>query len=142
MASPMPKSTACQCSPLRQAQEKEHLKDFVLGRRPKKGVCALVQAEAGAVESDKAAEAQAKAEAQAVALQSAEEARQRADRERAEARAKEWDPEELRMLEKAMARFPQGTAKRWEQVWEHLLGSSHVLSGKGSVILLHTASPT
>ena len=32
------------------------------------------------------------------------------------AEMKEWDEEELRMLEKALAKFPVGTAKRWDQV--------------------------
>ena len=27
-----------------------------------------------------------------------------------------WDAEEVRMLEKALTKFPQGTAKRWDQV--------------------------
>lgn len=27
-----------------------------------------------------------------------------------------WDGEEVRMLEKALTKFPQGTAKRWDQV--------------------------
>ncbi|DBA66447.1 hypothetical protein WJX79_001146 [Trebouxia sp. C0005] len=31
-------------------------------------------------------------------------------------RMKEWDEEEIRMLEKALEKFPQGTAKRWEVV--------------------------
>ena len=28
----------------------------------------------------------------------------------------DWSPEELRMLEKAVVKFPQGTVKRWDQV--------------------------
>lgn len=75
-----------------------------------------MQDEAGSVESEKAAEAQAKAEANARALHSAEAAKKRSDRERAEARARDWDEEEVRMLQKALVRYPQGTAKRWEQV--------------------------
>ena len=42
-------------------------------------------------------------------------ARKHAAQERA-ARAKTWNEEEVRMLEKGLVRFPQGTAKRWEQV--------------------------
>jgi DnaJ family protein C protein 2 len=29
---------------------------------------------------------------------------------------REWDDEELRLLDKAMKKWPQGTHKRWEQV--------------------------
>ena len=78
-------------------------------------VCVCVQEHVGAVEDDKAAEAQAKSAAQAAAQHSAEAAKKKLDRERA-ARAREWNAEEVRMLEKAMVRYPQGTAKRWEQV--------------------------
>ncbi|KAK9787621.1 hypothetical protein WJX73_010169 [Symbiochloris irregularis] len=76
----------------------------------------LLMEQAGSVETEKAAEAQAKAEAHAAALHSAEAAKRRNDRERAEARARDWEEEEMRMLQKALARYPQGTAKRWEQV--------------------------
>jgi hypothetical protein len=29
---------------------------------------------------------------------------------------REWSDEELRLLDKAVAKYPQGTPKRWEQV--------------------------
>lgn len=59
------------------------------------------------------------AEARELAIQEAERAaalaRKHAAQERA-ARAKTWSEDEVRMLEKAVVKFPQGTAKRWEQV--------------------------
>ena len=33
----------------------------------------------------------------------------------------DWSAEEIRMLEKAVAKFPQGTVKRWDQVLPCLL---------------------
>lgn len=70
------------------------------------------------MESDKAAEAHAKVAAQAQAQHNAEARRRKQERERIEARARDWNQEEVRMLEKALLRYPQGTAKRWEQVGE------------------------
>ena len=33
---------------------------------------------------------------------------------------REWGEEEVRMLDKAVAKFPQGTPKRWEQVTAYI----------------------
>lgn len=82
-----------------------------------------------------AAQARAKSAARAAAQQIEEAAKSRAKQERA-ARAREWDEEEVRMLEKAMARFPQGTAKRWEQV-----GCCGPFAKSPSVGVVHTQSP-
>jgi DnaJ family protein C protein 2 len=40
----------------------------------------------------------------------------RRDHERKVAAMREWDEEELRLLDKAMKKWPQGVHKRWDQV--------------------------
>jgi DnaJ homolog subfamily C member 2 len=38
------------------------------------------------------------------------------DHERKVASMREWSDEELRLLDKAVKKFPMGTPRRWEQV--------------------------
>lgn len=64
-----------------------------------------------------------KAEIEARQREQQKKAADKAAREAAEiehkkklAEMKEWEEEELRMLDKALAKFPVGTAKRWDQV--------------------------
>ena len=40
----------------------------------------------------------------------------REDHKKKQAMISEWNEEELRMLDKALVKFPIGTAKRWDQV--------------------------
>lgn len=74
-----------------------------------------LQEQLGIVEDDRQAEAQAKWAAQAAVLQQSQRAAKQAERQKA-ASLQDWSAEEVRMLEKAIAKYPQGTAKRWEQV--------------------------
>lgn len=74
-----------------------------------------MQAQVGSIESSQTTSAEARELAIQEAERAAALARKHAAQERA-ARAKSWNPEEVRMLEKALVKFPQGTAKRWEQV--------------------------
>merc|ERR1719446_1142418 len=56
----------------------------------------------------------------AAALKAAEAEKERLAEEKTRKMASEWSDEEVRMLEKAMNKFPQGTARRWEQVTDYL----------------------
>ncbi|KAL3137123.1 hypothetical protein ABBQ32_006697 [Trebouxia sp. C0010 RCD-2024] len=69
----------------------------------------------GAEETDR--RAKEKAVKQAAAEAAAE--KRKATLARVE-RMKDWDDEEVRMLEKALDKFPQGTAKRWEVVTQYV----------------------
>lgn len=48
---------------------------------------------------------------------------------------REWTDDELRMLDKAVKKFPMGTPKRWEQVCSHLGGSSWCVGGHARVFV-------
>jgi len=44
---------------------------------------------------------------------------------------REWTDDELRMLDKAVKKFPMGTPKRWEQVCKHWVGTHVCLYLRG-----------
>lgn len=67
------------------------------------------------VHSGQYEEERKKAEATKAAAAALEAAAKKEAEERS-ARLKEWDEEEVRLLRKAMDKFPAGTSKRWEQV--------------------------
>lgn len=60
-------------------------------------------------------EALRKQQAKAAAAAEARAARKSALKERVQ-QAREWDAEEVRMLDKALQKFPVGVPRRWEQV--------------------------
>ncbi|GAB4822471.1 hypothetical protein N2152v2_009517 [Parachlorella kessleri] len=76
---------------------------------------AAVQRQLAVVQASQDAEQQAKEEASRQASEAAKQAEQ-AERQQRQARLREWDEEEVRMLRKALDKFPPGTSKRWEQV--------------------------
>ncbi len=64
---------------------------------------------------EQSAEEKAKREAVQAAMRAAEDAKKKELEEKL-VRLKAWDGEEVRLLEKALVKFPPGTSKRWEQV--------------------------
>lgn len=73
------------------------------------------QAQLGSIEASQTSSQEARELAIQEAERAAALARKHAAQERAN-RAKSWNEEEVRMLQKALVKFPQGTARRWEQV--------------------------
>ncbi|CAL8462322.1 g1855 [Coccomyxa elongata] len=76
---------------------------------------ALLKERVGEVERALYGEQRAKEEAAKRAAAEERAAKRVAERNKVE-KAKEWSDEEVRLLEKALDKFPQGTVKRWEQV--------------------------
>ncbi|KAK9863220.1 hypothetical protein WJX84_011390 [Apatococcus fuscideae] len=80
----------------------------------------LAQDKLGEMRGEEAAEREARQAAQAAAAAEEEKAKKREAATKAARTRTSWDEEEIRMLEKALEKFPQGTAKRWEQVSQYV----------------------
>ncbi|KAK9842937.1 hypothetical protein WJX74_004641 [Apatococcus lobatus] len=76
----------------------------------------LAQDKLGEMRGEEAAEREARQAAQAAAAAEEEKAKKREAATKAIRTRTSWEEDEIRMLEKGLEKFPQGTAKRWEQV--------------------------